>query len=121
MPNEAEFKDKAGDVARYFNLTKSAVYRMTREGRLPPGTFVYLNERTARYSIPRIKRAADEGAFSKPREKNSAVVKDEPGGCVKKQSPGANRGSIKQWTQQTDGQRTATTLIRESIRRQPDH
>jgi hypothetical protein len=78
MQNEANFRDKAGDVAEFFGTTKSAVYRSAREGRLPAGTFCYLNERTLRFDLPAIKRAAAEGAFSKPLPRGSAVANKAP-------------------------------------------
>jgi hypothetical protein len=74
MQSETKFEDKAGDVADFLGVSKSAVYRLAREGRLPCGTFVYLNERTLRLCLPAIKRAAAEGAFSKPLPKDSAVA-----------------------------------------------
>ena len=74
MHDEIEFREKAADVAKCFGTTESAVYRYAREGRLPAGTFVYLNERTVRFNLPALKRAAAEGAFAKPRERNSAAA-----------------------------------------------
>ena len=53
------FSDKAKDVAQFFGVSTQQVYRLTRERRLPADTYVYLNERTVRYSIPRLQRWAE--------------------------------------------------------------
>lgn len=71
MASEDQFREKASDVAEFFDTTESAVYRLAREGRLPPGTYAYLNGRTLRFSLPTIKRLAAAGELSKPRPRDS--------------------------------------------------
>lgn len=61
---EPEFNDTADDVAKAFKTSTSAVYRMAREKKLPPGTYAYLNQRTLRFDLPRIKRVYANGGAS---------------------------------------------------------
>jgi len=63
------FEDKATDVANFFGTSRATIWRLTREGRLPVGSYVRLNARTNRYSIDVIKERIAEGWALVPPEK----------------------------------------------------
>lgn len=53
------YSDKAKDVGRFFGVNEQQVYRLVRERRLPPDTFIYLNKRTLRFSLEKLRQWAE--------------------------------------------------------------
>lgn len=71
MAEERQF-GKAADLAKLFDITKAAAYRLAREKRLPQGTYVYLNRRTVRFDIPALKEWIAAGGAPEQQKERAA-------------------------------------------------
>lgn len=60
MEKEKQF-GTAEVVAELLDISEASAYRLAREKRIPPGTYIYLNGRTVRFDIPALKRWIAEG------------------------------------------------------------
>jgi excisionase family DNA binding protein len=60
MEKEKQF-GTASAVADLLGISEASAYRLARERRIPPGTYVRLNGRTVRFDIPALKRWIAEG------------------------------------------------------------
>jgi hypothetical protein len=60
------FNGKASDVAKFFGLSNASICKLAREGRLPAGSFAYLNGRVLRFDLSALRQWVADGGASSP-------------------------------------------------------